>query len=103
LFFGKRNKWGNSCKMCVKILKIIIFYVFFIFKIQRKRSSLYKDLVVALIDETIAEFTKNGRLSSCLLPAQIRNVLNSLACHGINERENYFHFLSSHNFVIMFS
>ncbi|EFX74534.1 putative MLH3, MutL protein 3 [Daphnia pulex] len=51
-------------------------------EIQRKRSSLYKDLVVALIDETIAEFTKTGRLSSCLLPAQIRNVLNSLACHG---------------------
>lgn len=38
---------------------------------------------MALIEETISEFTKNGRLSACLLPVQIRNVLNSLACHGM--------------------
>jgi hypothetical protein len=34
LFFGKRNKWGNSCKMCVKMLKII--YVFFICRSKGK-------------------------------------------------------------------
>ncbi|XP_057376522.1 DNA mismatch repair protein Mlh3-like isoform X2 [Daphnia carinata] len=51
-------------------------------EIQRKRNSLYKDLVMALIEETISEYTKNGRLSTCILPVQIRNVLNSLACHG---------------------
>lgn len=37
---------------------------------------------MALIEETISEYTKNGRLSTCVLPVQIRNVLNSLACHG---------------------
>ncbi|KAI9552299.1 putative MLH3 [Daphnia sinensis] len=51
-------------------------------EVQRKRNSLYKDLVMALIEETISEYTKNGRLSTCVLPVQIRNVLNSLACHG---------------------
>lgn len=43
---------------------------------------MYQELTMALLEETVAEFTKNGRLSTCLLPVQIRNVLNSLACHG---------------------
>lgn len=47
---------------------------------------MYQELTLALIEETIAEFTKNGRLSTCLLPVQIRNVLNSLACRGKAER-----------------
>lgn len=43
---------------------------------------MYEALTMSLIQEGISEFTKNGRLSTCLLPVQIRNVLNSLACHS---------------------
>lgn len=37
LFFGKRNKWGNSCKMCVKIWKIIFLCLFDILDPKEKK------------------------------------------------------------------
>ncbi len=47
-------------------------------------------MVIALIEESIAEFKGNGRLGTCLLPLQIRDVLNSLACHGKENSIYYF-------------
>lgn len=75
---------------------VLICNIFF--QVQRKRNSLYKELVVALIEESIAEFTENGRLGTCLLPLQIRDVLNSLACHG-KENSIYYFFPFNHSSV----
>ena len=51
-------------------------------QVQRKRCSIYRELVETLIHESIGEFKLNGSIGLHILPKSIRDVLNSLACHG---------------------
>ena len=48
----------------------------------KKARKTARDLIETLITQSVNELSENGRLSSCLLPPSVRDVLNSLACHG---------------------
>ena len=49
---------------------------------KRGRSSVYQLLAETLTFECIQEIKEKGRLNLRFLPLSVRNVLNSLACHG---------------------
>lgn len=53
-------------------------------EVRRSRCSVYGHLAQALLVEAVTKFAETGRVSSCLVPDVVRNVLNSLACHGMS-------------------
>lgn len=78
-----------ACFLSRETTEVLNFFIstkFFFFmlclKVRRRRSSIYKELVEMLIRDTMTEFSQSGTVSACLMPTSIRNVLNSLACHG---------------------
>jgi len=56
----------------------------------------YHRLTTTLLRDIITEHLEYGRVGTCLVPQSVRNVLNSLACHGTS------HFLIS-DFLIFHS
>ncbi len=46
------------------------------------REASCRQLTETLIEESLAQVLVYGRVSSCILPPSIRNVLNSIACRG---------------------
>ena len=66
----------------ISLSSLLFVHVFFFYQIRRGRNSVYDKLTVTLLKDIIAEYLESGRVGNCLLPMSIRNVLNSLACHG---------------------
>ena len=68
-------------------------------EIQRGRASVYAKLTEALIAELVERTVEQGLLDRRSLPAAVRRVLNSIACHSNELRRRYVGSFRSRGFL----